>query len=84
VRHGGLGEPHGEAGHHDPEDGQLVQQLAQKREGRVKVGGTGKLHIYYILDIYYILHNWKVISFQIYKWCFQQEAFCILGNKKCF
>ena len=32
------GEPEGEAGHDDPEDGDLVQELPEQAQGRVEVG----------------------------------------------
>lgn len=44
VGHDGLGVPDGEAHHDDPQDGQLVEQLAEEGEGGVEVGGGGAHH----------------------------------------
>ena len=51
-REPGFGEPEGEAGHDDPEDGDLVQELPEQAQGRVEVGRTRsnyyQEHPYYV------------------------------------
>ena len=39
-----LGIPHGEPSHQNPQDGNLVEQLAQEGQGGVEIGGGGADH----------------------------------------